>query len=169
MRALCHRQIGRRPLIGRDHLLQAGQNAEQRIRGARKIVHAEVPTASRRDDGGRDDISANRLEQQTDALVEQPGPPHRVLRIHDGLGVEDIRIEPGEVTGIIGGCVRRAGDEEGLGHRKGAVHRVPVKVLDGRQRMVRLSQESITEKIDRLEGVGEKGCGHALVKSVSAI
>ncbi len=65
--------------------------------------------------------------------------------------------------------MRRARDEEGLGHRKGAVHRVPVKVLDGRQRMMRLSQESITEKIDRLKSVGDEGRGRTLVKPVSAM
>ncbi len=169
MRALGHRQIGRCPLVGQDHLLQTGQNAEQRIRRAREVVHAEVSTAPGRDDGRRDDIGANRLQQQADAPVEKPCPPHRVLRIHDGFGVEDVRIEPGEVAGVVGGCVGCAGDKEGPGHRKCAVHRVPVEVLDGRQRMRRFSQESIPEKIDRLEGVGEKRRSHTSVESVSAI
>lgn len=35
--------------------------------------------------------------------------------------------------------------------------------------MMRFSQESIPEKIDRLEGVGEKCRSHTLVESVSAI
>ena len=54
----------------------------------------------------------------------------------------------------------RPRDEESLGHRKGAVHRVPVEVLDVRQRMMRLSQEAITEKIDRLKRVGDEGRSH---------
>ena len=166
MRALRHRQIGRRPLLGRHHLLETGENAEQRIRGPREIVHAKIPTAPRRDDGRRDDVGANRLQQQPDALFEQANTAHRVLRIHDGFRVENIGIEPGEVARVIGGGVRCARDEERLGHRKGAVHRVPVKVLDGRQRMMRLPQETIAEKIDRLKGVGDEGRRDALVKSI---
>ncbi|BAR54181.1 hypothetical protein NK6_996 [Bradyrhizobium diazoefficiens] len=46
---------------------------------------------------------------------------------------------------------------------------MPVKILDGRQRRMRLSQESITEKIDGLKSVGDKGRSHPLVKPISAM
>jgi hypothetical protein len=101
--------------------------------GPREIIDAKIPIASCRDEGRRDDTGANRLQHQPDALFEQANPPHGVLGIHDGLGIEDIGIEPGEVPGIIGGCVRRPRDKKGFGCGKRRVHRVPVQVIDGRR------------------------------------
>jgi len=137
----------------------------------RELLTVEVQSKGEKTTGEREFVyvGTNRLQQQADAPFEQTHPPHRVLRIHDGLGVEYVGVEPGEVTRVIGRGVRCAGDQESLCHRKGAVHRVSVKVFDGRQRMMRLSQETITEEVDRLKGIGDKGRSDTLVKPISAM
>ena len=130
MSALRHRQIRRCPLVRANDLLQTCEDAQQRIRGLREVIDADVPIASGGNDGRRDDIGANGLQHQPDAFFEQANPADGILGIHDGLGIENIGIKPGEVPRIIGGGVRRPRDQKGLLRRKGTVDRVPVQLID---------------------------------------
>jgi hypothetical protein len=164
VRALRHRQVGTRPLLGGQQLLQACEDAEQRIRRQREIVDADVAVVSGGNDRGGNDAGANRLQHQPHAFFQQTDPAHRIRGIHHGFGVEHVRIEPGEVARIIGGGVRRPGDEKSFRLRKRRFHRVPVQLVDCCREMV-LSQEPVAEKIDGLNTVGDKGCEQTLIKS----
>ena len=125
--------------------------------------------ASRRDDGGRDNTGTNGLQHEPDASFEQTNPANGILGTHDGVGIENVGIEPGKVARIICRCVRRSRDKKGFRRGKCAVHRARVQFIDFRRRRMRLSQESITEKICRLNPVGDTGGNQTLVKSVLAV
>jgi hypothetical protein len=169
MRALRHRQIRRCPLVRPDDLLKTCEDAQQRIRRQRKVIDADVAVVASRDNRGRDDIGANGLQHQPDAFFEQPNPADGIVGIHDGLGIENIGIKPGEVPRVIGGCVRRPRDEKSLLRRKCAVDRVPVQLIDSQRQAMCSSQEPVAEKIDRLNTVGDAARQQSLIKSVFAM
>jgi hypothetical protein len=62
MRALRHRQIARRPLVGADELVKAGEDAQQGIRWQREVIHADIAVTACRNDRRGNDIGPHSLQ-----------------------------------------------------------------------------------------------------------